>query len=70
MSTSPDPIEEMDFEYEDTSCPNCGGEGFVAHCWEEYACIDPEGGCDDCLEPCDWCNPPPGRTAPPQEPTP
>lgn len=48
---------------DDRDCPNCGGEGFVAHCWEEWACIDPEGGCDDCLQPCDWCSPPAARAA-------
>lgn len=36
-------------------CWQCGGEGFVANCWEEYACIDPEGGCDECLQRCDIC---------------
>lgn len=38
-------------------CPNCGGAGYVADCFEEFACIDPESGCDDCMRRCDWCNP-------------
>jgi len=51
--------EEWDDEFgeDDEDCPHCGGEGFVANCWEEYACIDPDGGCADCLAPCDYCNP-------------
>lgn len=37
-------------------CWQCGGEGEMAHCFEEFACIDPEYGCEDCIEPCDICN--------------
>jgi len=44
-----------DFD-EDNYCPNCGGEGYVANCWTEYACVDPESGCDECMQRCDWCN--------------
>lgn len=40
----------------DNDCSNCGGTGFVACCHTEYACVDPEGGCDDCMRRCDWCN--------------
>lgn len=48
---------EMEHDYaDDNGCPNCGGEGFYADCFEEYACIDPEGGCDLCMRRCDWCN--------------
>lgn len=36
-------------------CWNCAGEGFVANCFEEYACVDPEGGCDLCLRRCEIC---------------
>lgn len=46
-----DPADEMD-------CPNCGGESFIYDCEEEWACVDPEGGCDLCMRRCDWCNPP------------
>ena len=42
-------------DYEWVECWQCGGEGYIANCWEEYACIDPEGGCDECLERCDIC---------------
>lgn len=45
------------FDDADESCPNCNGEGYVACCFEEWACIDPEGGCDECMCRCDWCNP-------------
>jgi len=38
-------------------CWQCGGEGYVSSCFEEYACIDPEGGCDLCMRRCDVCNP-------------
>lgn len=43
-------------EPDDGDCPNCGGEGFYSDCFEEWACIDPEGGCDLCMRRCDWCN--------------
>lgn len=56
MIVGPDDADFYDEEPDDT-CPNCGGEGFVACCMEEWACIDPEGGCDDCTRRCDWCNP-------------
>lgn len=50
-------------DYEDSECANCGGEGIVYMCEQEFACIDPEGGCDDCARKCDWCQPP--RKIPP-----
>lgn len=50
--------EADDFDFDvDEYCPNCGGEGVVYCCFEEYACVDPEGGCDLCERPCDWCRP-------------
>jgi len=36
-------------------CWNCAGEGFVSSCFEEFACVDPESGCDDCTRRCDIC---------------
>jgi hypothetical protein len=46
-------------DYDDHSgwidCWQCGGEGEIADCWEEYACIDPESGCDLCMKRCDIC---------------
>jgi hypothetical protein len=41
---------------DDDDCWNCGGEGFVSNCFEEFACLDPEGGCDLCTKRCDVCN--------------
>ena len=40
----------------DAECPNCNGMGFVHDCFEEFACIDPEGGCELCRQRCDWCD--------------
>ena len=50
-------MEPDDRYYDDCDdvCPNCGGEGVIYMCHSEYACIDPEGGCDLCERPCDWC---------------
>lgn len=42
---------------DDGGCYECGGEGFVYYCFEEFACIDPEGGCDMCMRRCDLCRP-------------
>jgi len=39
----------------DDNCPNCGGEGVIYMCVSEYACVDPESGCDLCERRCDWC---------------
>jgi hypothetical protein len=36
-------------------CWHCGGEGETSECFEEFACIDPEGGCADCRRPCPEC---------------
>lgn len=36
-------------------CWQCAGSGKVADCWEEYACFDPEEGCDECRKHCDVC---------------
>ncbi len=46
-----DPLDDED------ECWNCGGEGVVYSCFEEWACIDPEGGCDQCMQRCDVCRP-------------
>ena len=48
-----------DVDYDDNGdCWNCGGDGFVSSCFEEYACIYPDEGCDQCTRRCDVCNPP------------
>lgn len=47
-----------DFDFDDCdACWNCGGEGVVYDCLSDYACIDPEGGCDLCERRCDVCRP-------------
>lgn len=51
-------IDDHDYEDLDDQCPNCLGEGVVADCFEEFACIYPEDGCDLCMRKCDWCNAP------------
>ena len=40
-------------------CWNCGGEGYVANCQDEIACMYPEDGCDLCMQRCEYCNPAP-----------
>lgn len=36
-------------------CWYCYGEGETANCFEEFACIDPEGGCSECRRACPEC---------------
>lgn len=36
-------------------CPECGGEGYISDCFEEFACLDPESGCADCTRRCRGC---------------
>lgn len=57
MSEAPDE-DDYDFDYDENDCANCGGEGFVSHCFEEWACMYPDEGCDLCMRRCDWCNRP------------
>ncbi len=55
-----DPISEIINGWDDQlegTCWQCGGDGVVYDCFEEYACIDPEGGCDMCERRCDVCKP-------------
>lgn len=47
--------EQYEYEGEWIDCWQCGGEGEIPDCWEEFACIDPESGCEDCLRRCDIC---------------
>jgi hypothetical protein len=47
-------MEPLDYR-EWIECWQCAGDGELADCWEEYACIDPEGGCDECMKRCDIC---------------
>ena len=48
-----DCVIEAHMPFED--CWECGGLGEHADCWEEYACVDPESGCMECLRPCRTC---------------
>lgn len=45
------------FDYDDNDCWNCSGEGFVSNCFEEWACMHPDEGCDLCTRLCDVCQP-------------
>jgi hypothetical protein len=47
--------DDFDIDGPWTDCWNCGGEGAVSSCPTEYACMDPEGGCDLCKRRCDIC---------------
>jgi hypothetical protein len=49
------PLDPHDYDADE--CWQCHGEGFVYSCHTEYACIDPEGGCDLCERVCDVCFP-------------
>lgn len=56
MPREPEEYDDFDDSFQN-DCWNCAGEGFVSDCWEEYACLDPEGGCDLCTRRCDVCQP-------------
>lgn len=49
-----EPYDDYDDDL-DNECWNCGGEGYYGSCFEEFACVDPEGGCDECIRTCDVC---------------
>jgi hypothetical protein len=51
-------MEDHYYSDDDSDCANCGGTGYVANCYSEYACVAPEEGCDECMRHCYWCNPP------------
>ena len=42
-------------DLDDEPCWNCGGEGYVASCDEQWACLHPDEGCDLCIRQCDFC---------------
>jgi len=65
----PDPGSLVPDDWPDESnddCWNCGGEGVVYSCVEEWACMDPDYGCDFCASRCDVCRP---RLSPPRSPS-
>jgi hypothetical protein len=45
-----------DMEPDLIECWSCHGDGVVYSCFEEYACVDPESGCDQCERRCDVCH--------------
>jgi len=55
--TSPRVEDEFEDDFDIEECWHCGGEGFVSSCFEEFACIDPDAGCDLCTRRCDVCRP-------------
>jgi hypothetical protein len=56
--TSPDGLDDFD----DHECWNCGGEGFIADCFDGF-CINAEDGCDLCMRRCEYCKPLKARAA-------
>jgi len=65
VSKEPEPTEYDEYdEIDGSDCWNCGGEGYVSNCFEEFACVDPESGCDLCTRRCEICNPPKRRSTP------
>lgn len=38
----------------DEQCPDCGGEGYIADCFDGF-CVDAESGCEDCMKRCGEC---------------
>jgi len=57
MRAMDDAEEFYDDDWSNDTCWNCGGTGFVSDCFEEYACLYPEDGCDLCTRRCDDCRP-------------
>ena len=44
-------MTDLAHEYEGeqgVECWNCFGKGIYYDCFEEFACLDPEAGCDVC----------------------
>lgn len=48
--------DRIDDEIDDGDCWECGGEGVIVSCFEEWACVDPDGGCELCTRPCPECS--------------
>ena len=53
---NPAEYDEYDDYDESEDCANCGGEGYVSHCFEEWACMHPDDRCDLCMRRCERCN--------------
>lgn len=56
--TSSPPVQEDSAEDYDEriDCWNCGGEGVVSNCFQEFVCMYPDEGCGDCTRHCDICD--------------
>ncbi len=46
-----------DFNDDAANCSECGGTRFVSSCWDEWACLHPDEGCDFCTIRCEFCLP-------------
>lgn len=53
---------EYDDDFDQDVCWNCGGEGFFSNCFQEFACMYPDDGCDECTRRCDVCAPVPAKS--------
>ncbi len=53
--SDPDPY----WDYDESECANCGGDGFTYGCSWDWQCDTYDAGEGTCLceRPCDWCNP-------------
>ena len=51
--------QHWDWDYDDSDCANCGGEGFTYGCSWDWQCDTYDEGEGTCLCPrrCEWCNP-------------
>lgn len=49
------PDDPDSYDDDDADCHACGGEGVVANCFEPFACMHPDEGCDLCMRRCEWC---------------
>lgn len=50
------------FDDERDDCWNCGGEGYIADCFDGF-CVNAEDGCELCLRRCEYCNEPKANAA-------
>lgn len=45
---------ENEYDEDPGDCWNCGGEGYIADCFDGF-CEEAEYGCEDCTRPCPEC---------------
>ena len=46
--------DEHEYDDDPGDCWHCGGEGFIADCFDGF-CEAAEYGCEDCTRPCPEC---------------